>query len=71
MASLEDSEAQFAEIELLLSMFPSEEELQVDQFSHAELRAYVEGSDTPPNTRPQFSVMLKVENPEVSIRNFT
>lgn len=70
MAFSEDAEAQFAEIELLLSMFPSEEEFQVDKLSHAELGAFVEGSaNTPPSTRPQFSVMLKVENPEVSKRN--
>ncbi|KAI7813563.1 RWD domain-containing protein 2B isoform X1 [Triplophysa rosa] len=68
MACSDDTKAQLAEIELLLSMFPSEEELQVDQLSHAELGAFVEGSaDTPPSTRPQFSVMLKVENPEVNI----
>lgn len=49
-------------------MFPSEEELQVDELSHAELRAYVEGSaHTPPSIRPQFNIKLKVENPAVSI----
>ncbi|ROL44339.1 RWD domain-containing protein 2B [Anabarilius grahami] len=68
MTCSEEAEAQFAEIELLLSMFPSEEEFQVDELSHAELRAYVEGSaHTPPSTRPQFSIKLKVENLEVSI----
>ncbi|XP_051975426.1 RWD domain-containing protein 2B [Xyrauchen texanus] len=68
MACSEEAEAQFSEIELLLSMFPSEEELLVDQLSHAELRAFVEGSaDTPPSTRPQLSIKVKVDNPEVSI----
>lgn len=68
MACSEDAEAQCAELELLLSMFPSEEELLVDPLSHAELRAYVEGSaDTPPSIRPQFSIKIKVENPEVNI----
>lgn len=68
MTCTEEAEAQFAEIDLLLSMFPSEEELQVDELSHAELRAYVEGTaHTPPSIRPQFSIKLKVENPPVSI----
>ncbi|CAM4535239.1 unnamed protein product [Leuciscus chuanchicus] len=68
MTCSEEAEAQFAEIELLLSMFPNEEELQVDELSHAELRAYVEGSaHTPPSSRPQFNIKLKVENLAVSI----
>lgn len=70
MTCSEEAEAQFAEIELLLSMFPSEEELQVDELSHAELRAYVEGSaHTPPSSRPQFNIKLKVENLAVSVGN--
>ncbi|XP_016104556.1 RWD domain-containing protein 2B [Sinocyclocheilus grahami] len=68
MTCSEEAKAQFAEIELLLSMFPSEEELQVDELSHAELRAYVEGTaHNPPSIRPQFSIKLKIENPAVSI----
>ncbi|XP_073695756.1 RWD domain-containing protein 2B isoform X2 [Garra rufa] len=68
MTCSEEAEAQFAEIELLLSMFPSEEELQVDELSHAELRAYVEGSaHTPPSIRPQLNIKLKLENPAVNI----
>lgn len=68
MTCSEEADAQLAEIELLISMFPSEEELQVDEISHAELRAYVEGSaHTPPTSRPQFSIMVKVENPAACI----
>ncbi|XP_056103312.1 RWD domain-containing protein 2B [Rhinichthys klamathensis goyatoka] len=72
MTCSEEAEAQLAEIELLLSMFPSEEELQVDELSHAELRAYVEGSaHTPPSSRPQFNIKLKVENLAVSVVSIT
>ncbi|XP_030633678.1 RWD domain-containing protein 2B [Chanos chanos] len=67
MACPEEAEAQLAEIELLTSMFPSEEELVVDQIALAELRAYVEGStDVPPHSRPEFTVKLKVDTPSTN-----
>ncbi len=70
MTCSEKADAQFAEMELLLSMFPSEEELLVDELSHAELRAYVEGTaHNPPSIRPQFSIKLKMENPAVRMWN--
>lgn len=60
MARSEHAEAQLAEIELLLSMFPSQEELEVEQVAYAELRAYVEGmADCPPNTRPELCVKIR------------
>ncbi|MCJ8739810.1 hypothetical protein PDJAM_G00051460 [Pangasius djambal] len=60
MAQTEHAEAQLAEVELLLSMFPSQEELEVEQVAYAELRAYVEGtSDCPPNTRPELCVKIR------------
>ncbi|KAI4882221.1 hypothetical protein NFI96_025674 [Prochilodus magdalenae] len=62
MAGCEEAEAQLAELELLTSMFPSQEELVVDQLAFEELRAYVEErADSPPTTRPQFSVKISVE----------
>lgn len=60
MSYLEWAESQLAEIELLASMFPTEEELEmIDQLALAELREYVESSDTtdsPPPSRPQFLI---------------
>lgn len=64
MSSLEWAEAQLAEIELLTSMFPSQDELEItDQLAVAELRAFVEGSaDSPPPSRPQFLLKLKLDS---------
>lgn len=60
MAQMEFAEAQLAELELLLSMFPSQEELEVEQVAYAELRAFVEGTDDcPPNTRPELCVKIR------------
>ncbi|XP_017346356.1 RWD domain-containing protein 2B isoform X2 [Ictalurus punctatus] len=60
MDQTEHAEAQLAEVELLLSMFPSQEELEVEQIAYAELRAYVEGAaDCPPNTRPELCVKIR------------
>lgn len=60
MSYLEWAESQLAEIELLASMFPTQEELEmIDQLALAELRDYVESSDTtdgPPPSRPQFLI---------------
>ncbi|TSK67196.1 RWD domain-containing protein 2B [Bagarius yarrelli] len=56
----EHAEAQLAEIELLLSMFPSQDELEVEPVAYAELRAYVEGTaDCPPDTRPELCIKIR------------
>ncbi|XP_062873312.1 RWD domain-containing protein 2B isoform X2 [Trichomycterus rosablanca] len=60
MALMEHAEAQLAEIELLVSMFPSVEELEVDQLALSELRAFVEGTSTdPPSTRAEVCVKIR------------
>lgn len=60
MSYLEWAESQLAEIELLTSMFPTQEELEMtDQLALAELRNYVECSDStdcPPTSRPTFLI---------------
>lgn len=62
---LECAECQLAEIDLLTSMFPTVEELEItDQLALAELRDFVEGSapaDRPPPSRPQFTIKQKLE----------
>ncbi|XP_041652723.1 RWD domain-containing protein 2B [Cheilinus undulatus] len=69
MSYLEWAECQLAEIELLTSMFPTQEELEItDQLAVAELRDYVEGSDStdsPPPSRPQFLIKQKIERADV------
>uniref|UniRef100_A0A3P9KYA8 RWD domain containing 2B n=1 Tax=Oryzias latipes TaxID=8090 RepID=A0A3P9KYA8_ORYLA len=64
MSYLEWAEAQVAEIELLTSMFPSQEELELtDQLALAELRSYVESpADCPPASRPQFLIKQKLSS---------
>uniref|UniRef100_A0A1A7XQY3 RWD domain containing 2B n=1 Tax=Iconisemion striatum TaxID=60296 RepID=A0A1A7XQY3_9TELE len=66
MSYLEWAEAQLAEIELLTSMFPSHDELELsDPLALAELRSYVEGSasgDKPPASRPQFLIKNKLDS---------
>lgn len=61
--ALEAAESQLAELELLTSMFPSEEEFVVtDQLAFAELRDYVDGvSNTPPRSRPDFVIKHKMD----------
>ncbi|KAM9317829.1 RWD domain-containing protein 2B [Pholidichthys leucotaenia] len=69
MSQLEFAECQLSEIELLTSMFPSQEELELsDQLAVAELRDYVEASASsdsrpppppPPPSRPQFLLKQK------------
>lgn len=65
MSCLEWAESQLAEIELLTSMFPTQEELEMtDQLALAELRDYVECSDSthsPPTSRPQFLIKQKLD----------
>lgn len=65
MSYLEWAESQLAELELLSSMFPTQDELEVtDQLALAELRSYVEGSqaaDGPPPSRPQFLIKQRLE----------
>lgn len=66
MSYLECAESQLAEIELLTSMFPTVEELELtDQLALAELRNYVEGTtsaDNPPPSRPQFLIKQKLDS---------
>ncbi|XP_037533549.1 RWD domain-containing protein 2B [Nematolebias whitei] len=66
MSYLEWAESQLAEIELLTSMFPSQDELELtEQLALAELRNYVEGStsgDNPPPSRPQFLIKHKLDS---------
>ncbi|XP_028319943.1 RWD domain-containing protein 2B [Gouania willdenowi] len=68
---MECAEAQLAELELLLSMFPSEEELEItDQLSVDQLRDYVEVSGSldspppPPPSRPQFLLKHRLHGME-------
>lgn len=66
MSMLERAECQLAEIELLTSMFPTQEELEItDQLALAELRDYVEGSAStdspPPLSTPQFFIKQKLD----------
>ncbi|XP_051255430.1 RWD domain-containing protein 2B isoform X2 [Dicentrarchus labrax] len=69
MSYLEWAESQLAEIELLTSMFPTQEELEMtDQLALAELRDYVEcldSTDSPPPSRPQFLIKQKLDTVEV------
>lgn len=67
MSYLEWAESQLAEMELLSSMFPTAEELEVtDQLALAELRDYVGGSASagspPPPSRPQFLIKQKLDS---------
>lgn len=67
MSYLEWAESQLAEIELLTSMFPTVEELELtDQVALAELRDYVEASASagspPPPSRPQFLIKHKLDS---------
>lgn len=65
MSYLEWAECQLAELELLTSMFPTQEELEMtDQLAAAELRGYVEisdSADSPPPSRPQFLIKLRLD----------
>ncbi|XP_068601738.1 RWD domain-containing protein 2B [Brachionichthys hirsutus] len=64
MSCLEWAESRLAELELLTSMFPTREELETtDQLALAELRDYVECSDSTrssPTSRPQFVIKQKL-----------
>lgn len=74
MSFREWAAAQLAELELLTSMFPTHEELEiVDQLALAELRDYAgaEGSPSvstesppapPPSSRPQFVIKQRLED---------
>lgn len=65
MSYLEWAESQLSEVELLTSMFPTEEELEItDELALAELRNYVDSSDsagTRPPSRPQFLIKQKMD----------
>ena len=65
MSSSEWAQSQLAEIELLTSMFPGREEMELtDQLALAELRDYVEGSASavsPPPSRPQFLIKQRLD----------
>ncbi|XP_054650509.1 RWD domain-containing protein 2B [Dunckerocampus dactyliophorus] len=64
MSFQEWAASQLAEIELLTSMFPTHEELEmVDHLAMAELRDYVDGSSSsPPSSRPQFVIKQKLQD---------
>lgn len=66
MSYLEWAESQLAEIELLTSMFPGEDELELtDQLALAELRSYVDNStngEKPPPSRPQLYIKQKLDS---------
>ncbi|XP_077397187.1 RWD domain-containing protein 2B [Festucalex cinctus] len=77
MSFREWAEAQLAELELLTSMFPTDEELEiVDQLALAELRDYAGAEDSPsastespppppappPSSRPQFVIKQRLED---------
>ncbi|OCT93856.1 RWD domain containing 2B L homeolog isoform X2 [Xenopus laevis] len=61
--SLEDIEAQLSELDLLSSMFPTEDEFVVtDQVALAELRDYAEKrAASAPSSKIQFTVNVKLE----------
>ncbi|TNN75108.1 RWD domain-containing protein 2B [Liparis tanakae] len=65
MSCSEWAESQLAEIELLTSMFPTQDELEItDQLALAELRDCVESSastDRCPSSRPQFFIKQKLD----------
>ncbi|XP_035241273.1 RWD domain-containing protein 2B [Anguilla anguilla] len=67
MAGIEEAEAQLSEIELLTSMFPSQDEFDVkDHLAIAELREYVEGrTDCPPSSRPEFVIQQKIDTQDL------
>uniref|UniRef100_A0A8C5MAN9 RWD domain containing 2B n=1 Tax=Leptobrachium leishanense TaxID=445787 RepID=A0A8C5MAN9_9ANUR len=64
MASLEEAEAQLSELDLLSSMFPTEDEFVLtDQFALAELRDYVENqNESALSSNVQFTISVKVEH---------
>ncbi|XP_061538552.1 RWD domain-containing protein 2B [Phycodurus eques] len=74
MSFRESAEAQLAELELLSSMFPTHEELEiVDQLALAELRDYAEAEGAPsastesppappPSSRPQFVIKQRLKD---------
>lgn len=65
MSHLEWAKCQLAEIELLSSMFPSQDELDFSEpLAVALLRAFVEGTaskEGPPTSRPQFQIKQKMQ----------
>ncbi|PIO25924.1 hypothetical protein AB205_0102850, partial [Aquarana catesbeiana] len=62
MLSQEEAEAQISELDLLSSMFPSEEEFVVtDQLALAELREFAEKqTEVPPTFTIQFTLTVKL-----------
>uniref|UniRef100_A0A3Q2CQ63 RWD domain containing 2B n=1 Tax=Cyprinodon variegatus TaxID=28743 RepID=A0A3Q2CQ63_CYPVA len=66
MSYKEWAESQLAEVELLTSMFPGEDELDLtDQLALADLRSYVENSasgDKPSPSRPQFLIKQRLHS---------
>ncbi|XP_019943868.1 RWD domain-containing protein 2B [Paralichthys olivaceus] len=75
MLYVEWAEAQLAEIELLTSMFPTMEELELtDQLAAAELRDFVEGSasaHSPPALRPQFLIKQRLDTANTGMTDVT
>ncbi|XP_061733918.1 RWD domain-containing protein 2B-like [Nerophis ophidion] len=63
MSLQEWAAAQLAELELLGSMFPTRDELEMlDQLALAELRDYVDGSSPPPSCRAQFVIRQRMQD---------
>ncbi|MEQ2296025.1 hypothetical protein AMECASPLE_020633 [Ameca splendens] len=66
MSNREWAESQLAEVELLTSMFPGQDELELtDQLALADLRSYVENSssgDKPPPSRPRFFIKQRLDS---------
>ncbi|KAM4699692.1 RWD domain-containing protein 2B [Discoglossus pictus] len=64
MTTQEEAEAQISEVELLSSMFPTEDEFVVtDQLALADLRHYAENrTTTAPSCKIQFTVNVEAEN---------
>uniref|UniRef100_A0A8C6SWL4 RWD domain containing 2B n=1 Tax=Neogobius melanostomus TaxID=47308 RepID=A0A8C6SWL4_9GOBI len=72
MSYVEWAESQLAEIELLSSMFPSQDELDFsDPLAVALLRRFVDGSassvEGPPTSRPQFEIKQKMQSADVIV----
>ncbi|NXS52551.1 RWD2B protein, partial [Brachypteracias leptosomus] len=73
MANREEAEIQVSELDLLLSMFPYEEEFTVtDQLAVAELKHYVENESAEmPSSKVQFILNVKPEISDASMVEFS
>ncbi|NXF09755.1 RWD2B protein, partial [Smithornis capensis] len=73
MTNQEAAEIQISELDLLSSMFPSEEEFSVtDQLALAELKHYAENETAEmPSSKVQFILNVKAELPDASMVEFS